>query len=133
MGARNRVGSFRQKIVPRKQNGRNNRFIPAEFRLFRGKENSGNSVPNRSAEEKKLRNSVPWNKNRSKLSEFRFKPFRGKETNPEFRSKACLGQKHAANCVCWCGIFCKPNFFLSFRSVPSFGIDSSGKPRNASE
>jgi carboxylesterase type B len=70
------------------------------FRLFRGTENSRNSVPNRSAEDKMLgilyhgtkieanswnsflnhsteekttRNSVPWNKSRSKLSEFRSK------------------------------------------------------------
>jgi hypothetical protein len=31
---------------------------PAEFWLFRGKENSRNSVPNLSAEEKNARNSV---------------------------------------------------------------------------
>jgi hypothetical protein len=33
-------------------------FVPAEFRLFRGTENSRNSVPNHSAEEKNVWNSV---------------------------------------------------------------------------
>jgi hypothetical protein len=80
-------------------------FVPAEFRLFRGTENSRNSVPKHSAEEKKVRNSVPWNKNRSKLSGFPSKPFRGRETNSEFRSEACLGQKHAVNYGCWSRIF----------------------------
>ncbi len=36
--------------------------------------NSRNSVPNPSAEEKTTRNSVPWNKNRRKLAEFRSEP-----------------------------------------------------------
>jgi hypothetical protein len=44
---------------------RNNWFVPAEFRLFRGTENSRNYVPNRFAEEKNARNSVQWNKNKS--------------------------------------------------------------------
>jgi hypothetical protein len=46
--------------------------------LFSGtkiEENPWNSVPNHSAEEKNVRNSVPWNKNRSKLSEFRSEAF----------------------------------------------------------
>ncbi len=72
-------------------------------------------------------NPVPWNKNRSKLSGFRSKPFRGRETSSVFRSEACLGPKQAANYVCWIRIFVKPIIFLSFRSVPSFGIDSSVK------
>jgi hypothetical protein len=54
-------------------------FVLAEFQLYRGIENSWNSVPNHAAEEKKARNSVPWNKNRSKLSELRSKPFCGRE------------------------------------------------------
>jgi hypothetical protein len=37
-----------------------------------------NSVPNPSAEEKTTRNSVPQNKNSSKLSEFLSEPFRRK-------------------------------------------------------
>jgi hypothetical protein len=40
-----------------------------------------NSVPNPSAEEKTTRNSVPLNKNRSKLSEFPSEPFSRKENN----------------------------------------------------
>jgi hypothetical protein len=40
-----------------------------------GTENSRNSVPNHSSEEKNAWNSVLWNKNRSKFSEFRSEPF----------------------------------------------------------
>jgi hypothetical protein len=60
---------------------------------------SRNSVPNPSAEEITTRKSVPWNKNGSKLSEFRFRtlpkkrkehgfPFRGTkiEGNSPFRT-----------------------------------------------
>ena len=47
---------------------------------------SRNSVPNPSAEEKTTRNSVPWTKNRSMLSEFPSEPFSGRENNSEFRS-----------------------------------------------
>jgi hypothetical protein len=42
---------------------------------------SRNSVPNPSTEEKTTRNSVPLNKNRSKLSEFPSEPFSGRENN----------------------------------------------------
>jgi hypothetical protein len=48
--------------------------------------NSRNSVPNPSAEEKTTRNSVPLNKNRSKLSEFPSEHFSAREKNLEFRS-----------------------------------------------
>jgi hypothetical protein len=41
---------------------------------------SRNSFSNPSAKEKTTRISVPWNKYRSKLSEFRSEPFRGRET-----------------------------------------------------
>jgi hypothetical protein len=44
--------------------------------------NSRNSGPNHSSEEKTPRNSVTWNKNRSKLSEFRSEPFLGREKTP---------------------------------------------------
>jgi hypothetical protein len=105
-----------KKLFRVRRNRRNNWFVPTEFRLFRGTENSRNAVPNHSPEEKKLRNSVPWNKIKSKLSEFRSKPFSGRETNSKFRSwnkkrsklskfrsevPVCLGQKHAVNSVCW--------------------------------
>jgi hypothetical protein len=45
--------------------------------LFHGTKiaNTWNSVPNHSAEEKTSRNSMLWNKNKSKLSEFRSKAF----------------------------------------------------------
>jgi hypothetical protein len=42
-------------------------------------EYSHNSLPNPSAEEKTARNSVPGKKYKSKLSEFRSEPFRGRE------------------------------------------------------
>jgi hypothetical protein len=62
--------------------------VPAEFRLwlFRGTENYRIYVPNRTAEEKIARNSVPWNKIRGKRSEFRFEPFRGRENNSQFHA-----------------------------------------------
>ncbi len=89
--------SDQKKLFRGRRNRRNNWFVPSEFRLFRGTENSRNSVPNRSAENKNARNSVPWNKNWSKLS--------------EFHSEPCLGQKYAVYSVCWGKIFCKTNFF----------------------
>jgi hypothetical protein len=96
--------------------------------------NAQNSVLNHTAEEKTTRNSVPWNKNRSKHLEFCSEPFRGRDNNSEeFRSEACPGWKHAVSSVCWSRVFCKTNFFMPFPSVPSFGIDSSvnlGMPRN---
>jgi hypothetical protein len=108
-----RVGNFRQK------NNSAEDGIDGTNGYFR--RNSGcsadrksrNSVPNPSAEEKTTRNSIPWNKNKSKLplfcsepfaeenttrnsipwnqnrcqfSEFRSEPFRGREHNSEFRS-----------------------------------------------
>jgi hypothetical protein len=45
-----------------------------------------NSVVNPSAEGKTTRNSVPLNKNRSKLSEFPSEHFSGRENSSEFRS-----------------------------------------------
>ncbi len=56
--------------------------IPAVLRNRK----SRNSVPNPSTEEKTTRNSVPLNKNRSKLSGFPSEPFSGRENNSEFRS-----------------------------------------------
>ncbi len=57
--------------------------------------NSQNSVLNQSAEEKTTRNSVPWNKNRSKRFEFCFEPFCGKDNNSfcsgEQKKKQTLG------------------------------------------
>ncbi len=43
-------------------------FVPTEFQLFRGTENFQKYVPNYFAEEKYAKNSIAWNKNRSKLS-----------------------------------------------------------------
>jgi hypothetical protein len=58
--------------------------------LYRGakiKANSRNSILNHSVEEKTTRNSVPWNKNRSKHLELCSEPFRGRKNNSEFRSE----------------------------------------------
>jgi hypothetical protein len=60
--------------------------IPTEFRLFRGTENLRNSIPTTSTEDKTTRNSVPLNKNRSKLSELPSEHFSGRENNTKFRS-----------------------------------------------
>ncbi len=63
---------------------------------------SGNSLPNRSAEEKTTRNSVPWNKFRSILSEFPSGPFRGREKRTfELRTN------HFVKLFC---LFCTTNF-----------------------
>jgi hypothetical protein len=51
---------------------------PTEFRLFRGTENSRNSVVNHSTEEETSWNSVPWNKN--KLRNFVLKHFAKENT-----------------------------------------------------
>jgi hypothetical protein len=72
------------KVFLRRQNRRNKWFVPADFLLFRGTENSLNSVPNHSAEEANALNSVLCNKNRFKLSEFRYKPFRRRQNHSEF-------------------------------------------------
>ena len=81
--------------------------------------NSRNSVLNYSAEEKTTRNSVPWNKNRRKPS--------------EFRSQSCLGQNMLSILFAGAGFSVKQIFFMLFPFVPSLGIDSSvnhGMPRN---
>jgi hypothetical protein len=62
-----------------RRNRRNSCLVPVDFRLFHRTENSRNSVPNHSTEEKTTRNSVPWNKNRRKHLEFCSEPFRGRE------------------------------------------------------
>jgi hypothetical protein len=66
------------------------------FRGTKIEANTWNSDQNHSAEEKTTRNSFPWNKNRSKLS--------------EFRAEACLGRKNAIIFVCWSRNFSKANF-----------------------
>jgi hypothetical protein len=58
--------------------------IATEFRLFRRTEIFQNSASNPSAEGKTTRNSVPRNRNRSKV--FLSDPFSGRENNSEFRS-----------------------------------------------
>ncbi len=148
------VGNFRQKIIPRKTElteqlvcsggiptvPRNRKL--SEFRsepLRRSKmfgilysetkieANTRNSVPNHSAEEKPTRNSVPRKKISCNLRLLLFANL------SEFRSEAFLGRKQAVNTVCWSRIFYITNFLMSFRSVPSLGIDSSANLANASK
>ncbi len=81
------VWQFPTKMFFRgRRNRRNSCLVPVDFRLFHRTENSRNSVPNHSTEEKTTRNSVPWNKNRRKHLEFCSEPFRGRKNNSEFRS-----------------------------------------------
>jgi hypothetical protein len=117
-----------EKLFRERPNRRNNWFVLAEFRLFCGTENSRNSTRNcgekcsefcyhgtkieanswnsplnHSTKEKTTRNSVPWNKSRSKLS--------------EFCSEAVSGENIL---FAGAGIFVKLIFFhvISFRSQP---------------
>ncbi len=81
-----RVGNFRQKIIPWKTEETEQLVCFGGIPAVPRNRNSRNSVPNCSAEEKIAQNSVPWNKIRSKRSEFRSETFRGRENNSEFRS-----------------------------------------------
>jgi hypothetical protein len=74
---RNRKLSFRTLPEERKQLGIG--FCGTKIEV-----NSHNSVLNPSAEENTTQNSIPWIQNRSKLSEFRSKPFRGRKHNSKF-------------------------------------------------
>jgi hypothetical protein len=118
-----RVGNFRQKNHSAEDG------IDGLIGLFQRNSSS--------AGEKNAQNSMPWNKNRSKLSEFHSEAFRGTENSrnsfpnrftgeknvgilfrekfrsklSEFRSEACLAQKHAVYSVFWSRTFCKTKFF----------------------
>jgi hypothetical protein len=81
-----RVGISDKKIIPRKAEDTEQMLISDGIPAVPRNRNLRNSVPNPSAEEKTTRISVPWNKNRSILSEFRSEPFRGRENNSEFLS-----------------------------------------------
>ncbi len=80
------LGISDKKIIPRKTELTEQMVISDGIPDVPRNRNSQNSVPNPSAEEKTTRNSVPWNKTRSILAEFRSEPFRGREINSEFRS-----------------------------------------------
>jgi hypothetical protein len=86
-----------KKLFRGRRNRRNIWFVPAAFRLFHGTENSRNSVPNNSPEEKNARNSVPWNKkleanSRNSVQTIPQKrtqlgtPFRGTKIKANFRN-----------------------------------------------
>ncbi len=84
------LGISDKKIIQRKSELQNKWLFPTEFLLFRGTENSRNSVSNPSAKEKTTRNSIPWNRNRSKFSEFLSESFRGRENNTEQNAAAAV-------------------------------------------
>jgi hypothetical protein len=56
---------------------------------------------NRSSEEKNTQNSVPWNKNRSRLSEFHSEPFRGTENFQNSFLNHSAEEKNGRNSVLW--------------------------------
>ncbi len=118
--------------------------FPSEHFRGRGKflsvftkieEYSQNYLPNPSAEEKTTRNSVPWKKYRSKLSEFR-----GRETcstqnsaAQNFNNSVQCQSNHRGRAVRVPYNFIFSRNSVPFCSVPSFGIGSSaelGMPRN---
>ena len=134
-----RVGNIRQKFFSAED------WIDGTFGLFRRNSSCSaeqktlarNSVQNRSAGEKNARNSVPWNKKRSKLSEFRSEPFRGTENSwnsipsAEDRNAQNSVPKHVPDknmqsiLIAGTGLFVQLIFFMTFSSFPSLGIDSS--------
>jgi hypothetical protein len=75
-----RVGNFRQKNNSAEDGIDGTMVISDGIPAVPRNRKLRNSVPNRSAEQKTTRNSVLWNKNRSKLLEFPSEPFRGRET-----------------------------------------------------
>ncbi len=122
-----RVGNFWQKIFCGRRNRRNNWFVPAKFRLFRGiarKLLEFRSEPFRRGEKwSELERGTKIS--RSKLSEFCYQPFCGREnllgipfrgTKIEANSRNsfpthCLRRKQAVNSVCWSRIFWETIFF----------------------
>jgi hypothetical protein len=69
------ISAFRSEPFHGRENNSEFRSVEQKMEVT-----SQHSVPNPSAEEKTTRNSVPWIKNKSSLSEFRSEPFRGRET-----------------------------------------------------
>ncbi len=63
--------------------------------------NSQNSVPNPSAEEKTTRNSVPWTKNRSKLSESLPEPLQRKRKQLGILFSGTEKEAKSRNSVPW--------------------------------
>ncbi len=117
-----------KKIFRGRRYRRNKWLFPTEFRLFRGTENSRNSVSNCSKEDKNARDYIPWSRNKSKLSKF------------FIRLQLVLSQTWAClfySCLChswtwmfYCILFCP--WTCVFYSKLSFGIDSAvslGTPR----
>jgi hypothetical protein len=79
-----RVGNFQQKNNSA-EDGIDETNGLFRIQPVRGKENSRNSVPNHSEEEKNARNSIQWIKKRSKLSEFGIIPRKRKQLRVPFR------------------------------------------------
>ncbi len=90
------LGISDKKIIPRKTELTEQMVIYDGIPAVPRNRISRNSVPNPSAEEKTSRNSVPRNRNRSKLSEFPSEHFSGRETTrnsvPRNRNRSKLSK-----------------------------------------
>jgi hypothetical protein len=90
------LGISDKKIIPRKTELTEQLVISHGILAVPRNRISRNSVPNPSAEEKTSRNSVPRNRNRSKLSEVPSEPFSGRETTrnsvPRNRNRSKLSE-----------------------------------------
>ncbi len=99
---RPRIGNFRQKKYSAEDG------IDGTIGLFRrnsvcSAEHKTIGIPFRTVptEEKNARNSVPWNKKRSKLSELRSEPFRGTENSQNSVPNRSAEEKNARNSDPW--------------------------------
>jgi hypothetical protein len=128
-----------KKLFRGRRNRGNNWFAPAESGCSGEQKTLGipfRTIPQR---RKNARNSVPWNKNRSKLSEFRSEPFRGTENSWNSVPNSSTEEKNARNYIrkhvsdknmlsilfAGAGFFVKLIFFITFSSISILGIDSS--------
>jgi hypothetical protein len=80
-----RVGNFQQKNNSA-EDGIDETNGLFRIQAVRGTENSRNSVPNHSEEEKNALNSVQWIKKKKQALGFGSESFRRRENNSEFRS-----------------------------------------------
>ncbi len=138
--------SAEQKIfgIPFRTLPRKRKQLGIPFRRPYISANSRNSLAYPSSEEKTPWNSVAWNRNRSKLSEFRSEPFRGRENNSEQNAAAAVSDSiHIesswellsttlvlSHFVQYLDCSVKLNFFAKFRSVP-FRASELALPRNS--
>ncbi len=87
-------------------------------------EANAHSVLNHYAEEKRTQNSVPWNKNISRHLDFCSEHSAEETTTRNFVPKHVSEENMLSILFDGAGFFVKQTFFMTFPSVPSFGIDS---------